>query len=220
VTKPSSPASGGVFAHLTPKDKAPSKQMEQPTLTMTWEKFRKTVLPEAVAIELLAPSHGNYVALVTASDPESPPILQWDQPEHRNPVSMYVWNGGSAASQWHLAGGSYAKVTAIALRPHAWYGNESRYTNQSTGVIFLLEGARESRFNGGLALFPETLRPELHGARATIEAFSRNGVLDGAEEASACGVIADKGSQRWSDIHLRVLDGSGARLRYSLDRWD
>ncbi len=55
---------------------------------MTWEKFARTVLPDAETIELYVPAEAApYVAMVTAANPQAPPILQWDRAERRNPVS-------------------------------------------------------------------------------------------------------------------------------------
>jgi hypothetical protein len=206
--------SGGVFGHLTPKGKMPARELELPATTMTWEKFQRTVLPEAKRIEFYAPHRGNYVALLTASVSDSPPILQWDRDEQRNPFSLYVWHGGSMASQWKLSSG-WTTVTAISSRPSHWHGRVS--PNHNEGAIFVLSGARDTR-KAGLALFPETLRGELHAVRSVIEAHSRSGDLEGAEEASACGYLADKG-RSWDDVRLRVTTGDGRR-EYRLDRWD
>jgi len=212
------PKAGGVFADLLPKGAAPASSMAQPAITITWDKFRRTVLPDAREMELLV-SHGpmNFTALVTAADPDAAPILQWDSPERRNPVSWYVWNGGSPARQWGLAPG-WVRVSAITLKPSMWGGDESRYKHQGFGAVILLEGARETRFTD-LALFPETLRSELHGVRATIEAHSRSRKIEGAEEASACGLAIHAGGGAW-DCSLRVADRAGAKLVYKLDRWD
>src|SRR5690606_31045341 len=39
-------SAGGVFAHLTPKGKIPTRELELPATTMTWEKFQRTVLQD------------------------------------------------------------------------------------------------------------------------------------------------------------------------------
>src|SRR5690606_29886312 len=120
--KNDAPASG-VFGHLKPKTAKPtSAAMNIPAQTMTWVKFRDEVLPTAERIELRAPEHGPYVALVTAVNMDAPPILQWDQEDARNPVSWYFWNGGSNARSFGLNGGSYVEVEAVALKPSMWNG--------------------------------------------------------------------------------------------------
>jgi len=83
-------------------------------------------------------------------------------------------------------------------------------------VIFILAGAKDSQ-NTSLALFPETLRSELHQVRSTIEAFSRAGKLEGQEKASACGIALNKGSNGNARFRVRTKTGT---VEYRLDRWD
>ena len=80
----------------------------------------------------------------------------------------------------------------------------------------MIDGARDSQ-NTSLAIFPETLRSELHAVRATVEAFSKSSKLIGAEEASANGLLLSKGLT-WN-AQLRVTC-SGSQQTYRLDRWD
>lgn len=217
ATPKDEPKNGGVFSHLQPKSATPLiGGADMPPIIMTWDKFRRTVLPEALKIEFFVSNNrDNYVALVTAVDPDAPPILQWDREEQRNPVSLYCWHGGSHPEQWGLVGGQFHKVTAVTLKPSAWYGGN--YPHQGVGVVFILYGAKESNLNAGLALFPEMLKPELREIRSTIEAFSRNGKLEGAEEASACGIALGNGG-KWN-ARFRVHSATST-VEYKLDRWD
>jgi hypothetical protein len=212
--RPAAPAPAeqpaGVFGHLKSRDAAQPSDLQAPPTTMTWDKFSRTVLPEARSIEVLVPSHGNFVALTTAVDAEAPPILQWDRDDQRNSVAWYVYNGGSRAIQWNLQPG-WAKVNAIALKPHLWH-SETGSPNHEKSIVAIIDGARDVNGPASMALFPETLKSELHGIRSTIEAFSRAGRLEGAEEASACGLTG------WG-ITLRVTGPTG-RAIYKLDRWD
>ena len=205
----------GVFAHLRGKSKPPSG-IEIPEQAMTWVKFCDTVLPSAKQIHYRVPlARGHYSALVTAADPDSPPVIQWDVPGARNPLSWYVYHGGSAPSEWNLAYGSFTEVNAITLQPSMWNGGNE---HQGAAVFFILEGAHDSRAKTcGLGLFPEFLKSELHGIRATIEAFSRNGVIEGAESASACGLRIQKGIP--ANAEFRVTTDNGI-INYTIDRWD
>jgi hypothetical protein len=108
-----------------------------------------------------------------------------------------------------MVGDKWAKVTAISLRPSLWNGS---FAHQGTGALLVLEGCKDSATNQGNALFPETLKSELHGARATIEAFSKIAKIGGAEQASACGLEI-------VGTHVRVTDGNGVRAEYKIDRW-
>lgn len=211
------PKAGGVFAHLTPKESQPVKAMDMPAITMTWEKFQRTVLPEAVEIEYFVRGREIFTHLVTAADPDAPPILQWDSPEQRNPCSLYLWSGGQDPVECGLQGGTWHKVTAITYRPHMWH-DPAAFPHQHKGALFLLQGAKDHRKGAGLALFPETLRSELHAVRAVIEAYSRRGELEGFAEASATGVLID--NNRPLTNLLRVTVKGGHVTQYKLDRWD
>lgn len=207
---------GGVFGHLKARAAPAPPALDLPPVTMTWEKFARTVLPEAQAIECFAPStRGTYYALITAANPEAPPLLQWDAEDARNPVSWYTYPSGSDASQWNLRPGAYAKVTAVSLFPHQWGG---KFAHQGDGVLFILDGARDTGHERGAGFFPEQLRAEYHGVRATMEAFARQATIAGRDEASACGLGLRKG-QSW-DVRLRVTPRSGPVSICHLDRWD
>lgn len=207
---------GGVFGHLRGDMDAGSSRVVIPNVTMTWEKFLRTVVPEALEIDYEVMWEANYTALLTAVDMGAPPILQWDKDDCRNPFSWYVWHGFSRAIQWGLSSGRWNKVNAISFQPNMWFGNENQEHNGKS-VIFILDGAKETKFDG-LALFPETLKSELHGIRSVIEAHSKKGVLEGQDEASACGVMFGSKSTN-PYMKLRVKTKHAISL-YTLDRWD
>ena len=205
---------GGVFGHLKPKDSTQIDDMKIPPITMTWDKFLRTVLPTAEQIKFFVPmGRANYTAYTTAVHADAPPILQWDTEEQRNPVSTYLWHGGTMPSQWGLSAG-YVNVTGVSYRPNMWF--EGNYPNQSQGVAFILEGAHESR-NGGLALFPEILKAEFHQIRSVIEAYSNRGEIQDMATGTACGILLDKGSN-WN--HIFRVTTAGQTVDYKLDRWD
>jgi len=99
------PTKEGVFGHLEPKQVAPmSDGIALMGKTMTWEKFKRTVLPDATEIEVLTNNPGRFMALVTANDPTAPNILKWD-----NPFSWYYHGGadGEIKRRVEAAGGQY-----------------------------------------------------------------------------------------------------------------
>jgi hypothetical protein len=205
---------GSVFGHL--RNSSKSKTVELPAQLMTWDKFSWTILPNAERIEFLTPGNpSNFFAFVTATDPDAPPILQWDREDRRNQVNWYLYNSGSFANHWGLSAGTFVDVTAIALQPSGWH--ETR-EHQGDGAFFLLAGAKDSGRHAGLALFPETLRAEYRSIRSAIEVYSKAGQLDGRDEASACGIAFQKNSNMWNGT-FRVTS-KGARISYRLDRWD
>lgn len=199
---------------------APVAEVKLPPRTMTWEKFRREVLPSAVAMQWSVVASGApMIALLTAEDPTAPPILQWDDPEHRCPVNWYVYSGGSRPQNWGVFG-PWADVSAVCLLPHMWR-DEDAYPQHERGAVLVLRGCVD-RGNPGLALFPEVLRSEYREVRATIEAHSRRVSASGREQASACGIDLRKG-KHWTKVTLRVTSRLGGAVsvgEVTLDRWD
>lgn len=208
------PDIGGIFASVKPKgQEAKPMSMRAPAVVMTWEKFQRNILPTAEVIEVyIGHQAENFSALTTAADPDAVPLLQWDRLDRRNPVAWYVWNGGSPAGQWGLTAGRFHKLSAVTLKPHQWFGGE--FSHHEKGVLFLIEGARETR-NAGSAIFPSLLKGEFHGFRSVVEGYSRVNNLEGLEQGSACGLLFS-GSNK---VLLRVTAG-GQVGEYQLDRWD
>jgi hypothetical protein len=218
------PQGAGVFSHLQAKDQVKPGAIEQPATTMTWEKFAKTVLPEALEIECFAPQVGNYFAFVTAQNPDAPPILQWDTPEKRNPVSCYVYHGGSYATRWGLPAGYYVPVTAIAHGPHQWNDPEgTKFAHQGKRIFFILKGAKDTQYTHSGLFFPECLKNELREVRSVLESYANTGVISGKDEAEACGLTvtanAGRGSNENWGLTLRVRT-QHEWLTIKLDRWD
>lgn len=204
---------GNVFGHLKPRGAAQViAQPDPPAVPITWEKFAREVLPKAERIEYRVPMVGPFVALLTAVNADAPPIIQWDSEERRNPVSWYVYPGGSPAGQWGLRGGEWAEVAAVTLFPHMWGGPE-RHPQHGKGAIFLLAGCMDT-LDSSAGLFPEILRSEYHGIRSAIEAYSRAATTTGREAGNACGVDL----RVWGQA-FRVTTATG-RLSYRIDRWD
>ncbi len=210
------PATGkGVFDHL----KTPPKTMLEVEAgsKLTWAKFSREVLPTAREIEIFLPYTGPYSGLVTAAHADAPPILQWDTEEQRNPVSWYFYVPQSYASGWGLTASTWGKVNAVFFAPHMWHSD--RYTNQAKGVHFAVEGCKDQNGAGlGLALFPETLKNEMHAVRSVIEAFSKRGTLAGVEEGDANGLAYRASNTNW-EAKVRVTTGD-VKTIYILDRWD
>jgi hypothetical protein len=209
------PSGTGVFGHLTPKGGAPTPAgVDLPQKTMTWAKFRDTILPMAEKIELEVPSFSSsFSAFVTATDPDAPGLLQWDKDEARNPVSWYFYSGGKNAREWSLGSGGWRPVVGLTLKPNQW---QPGFAHQGEAVMWVLEGCRDLG-NSSLALFPECLKSDLHEVRATLEAYSQNGRLQTPTGQLASGMMFSKDNQ-WG-VRVRVTS-KGNRACYLLDRWD
>jgi hypothetical protein len=206
----------GVFHHLREHVQPHPRQVLPTVPAITWVKFARDILPGATEIAFLPKRYrDNYGVIVTAADPTSLPILQWDQHERRNPFSSYVWHGGSSPSQFGLRLGEWQTVTAITLKPSMWYGADMPH--QGRGVFFLLHGAQETRI-AGAALFPENLRSELHSIRSVIEAHSKASSIEGIGEGSAVGIMLTPGIEL--DYLFRIKFGRQVIQDYRIDRWE
>lgn len=209
------PTDVGTFAHLRPASRKvePAKAGAQ---TMTWVRFQRDILPQAESIQVEL-SRGNMplVQLVTAVDPDAEPLLAWDRADKRNPVSWYLYHGGSSAASFGVSSG-YARVVGITGLPCHW--NERHGPNFGPSAILIVEGMQDTR-NNCLALFPECLRGELHGVRSVIEAHSRRSKLHGrpsGPSAPAAGYRLDKGV---ASASLKVVAG-GVEVVVKIDRWE
>lgn len=220
IWQPSSdetPASHGVFAHLQPKgSRREAGPVEATYGLITWRKFAESVLPHASRIQLSAPEIGPYTALTTAVNADAPPILQWDSEDCRNPVALYLWNGGSYAHTFGLASGAWYDVTGIIPKPCSWHGS---YDHFGEGIVLLIAEAKDRRSYGN-ALFPEILKSDLHPVRSVIEAYSRRATLGAIDGPHAAGLMLGKEFKRgpWS-VTVQATIG-GIVGTYKLDRWD
>ncbi len=124
----------------------------------------------------------------------------------------------SDAQQWNLQPGTWAKVTGITLSPNQW--GERPLSHHGKHAFFLLQGCRDLTADQktGRGFFVESLRSEFHPIRATLEAFARNALVDGAQNADACGLGMSDQKQSWN-VLLRVSDGDSITT-YLIDRWD
>ena len=76
--------------------------------------------------------------------------------------------------------------------------------------MLVIADARETKQSGS-ALFPEFLKAELHGIRATIEAYSKKGHRSGDfEDALACGPRPRQAGEERDAVGVeRAVRGAG-----------
>lgn len=201
----------GLFANLRREAPANMPGSFGLFIDMTWEKFASTVLPNADQIELLTPVHGAYGGLLTAVHPDAPPLFAWDRSEARNPLSWYLWHGGSHATDFFLASSTFVQVKGITPQP-----NMPNYPSLGCGLLFILAGAYDSR-QVPSGLFPECLRGELREVRSVIERYSNWTHIPAGREQTA-GLFMQAVQRAW-DHKLRVTV-RGRVLGYNLQRWD
>lgn len=207
-----------MFSHLRGSKVEPFS-IKPTVITMTWDKFSRTVLPTAEKIEFFARWQSDgYLAMLTAVYPDAPPILQWDREDRRNPFSWYFHRYGSSPRDFSLEPDAWHVVNAISLKPSMW-GDEP-LEHQGKGVFFIINGARDKRYEtAGIGLFPEILKSEFHGIRSVIEAHSRSWKIEGYEESTACGIALEDASIKTFNQRFRVTSGKSV-VEYQLDRWD
>jgi hypothetical protein len=201
------PKPKGTFGHLKAKNTDVVRAVEMPALTMTWDKFRRTILSAAERIELQVPSVGRFIGMTTAVHADAPLLFKWD-----NPVAWFCYPMGSPAQQWGLRPG-FANVVAVAPLPTLWGPSPKPHLGE--GVVMVLENCMDGK-DAGNALFPECLRDDLHAVRSTIEAYSRGAKISKGEGQVACGYDLRKPN---AEAVLRVCV-SGSWTTYRIDRWD
>ncbi len=219
----------GVFAHVAVKDtgrtsfKPGAAQPTAGSAKMTLVKFRRDVLPGAAQIELVVPRQpAAWSALVTAVDPEAPPLLQWDRPDRRNPTSWYLYTDGTGrlASGWNLAIHQRYKVDALVLAPNLWRDEiDPAAQHHGRKLFVIIEGCRDKIYERGGGFFPSMLRGELREVRATLEAHATTAKIE-AVDVPTCGLMLQDDPKLTWDCELWVTDRHGVVSRYVLDRWE
>jgi hypothetical protein len=346
--------STGVFGHLKSQAKKNNDTVNLPSSVMTFEKFKRTVLPGAEKLEVLMDNPSRFMAMVTAANPDAKQILQWDNPfswyyhggidgeiqrrveeaggrykdneirasliwegptdldlhcitpsgnhiyygeregildvdanggritslqpvenmrwisgaregrykfyvhnfaqrANNDPVpfkveleingKVYAFNGTAGRTGWQqdvfefryqkgkdpemllsnhstqdvwgVETNSFVKVKGITTSPNMWGENPRPQTGHH--YFFLLEGLQDEAEGKGRGFFNEMLKSELHEIRRTLEMFTANTPVEGAEEADACGVGFIKDVD-WN-LTVRVTNGSSSRI-VKIDRFD
>lgn len=201
----------GLFSHLSKEHKKMELPKDSYINNISWVVFARDVLPQAKSIRIKLNGTLNFAGLVTAVHADAEPILQWDRKEHRNPVSWYVYHGGSRPSTWALVDGEWADIVGVTLMPSNWNGCKSDFSKH---VCLVIEGMRDAR-NSSASLFPEILRSELREVRATIEAYSSNACIQKTENPVGAVILP-------STVGNTVIEVAGDVLRryYRIDRWE
>lgn len=206
----------GPFANVQPRTLvSPVQSTRSVPKTMTWVKFRDTLLDAATRVELYAET-GPYYAITGAVYADAPPILKWDHADRRNSYGWYTYITESSPGQWGLQSCTWVDVVGITPRPCHWTADTPQYAE---AAFLLLQDAMDQR-NTSSALFPEMLHSELHSIRATIEAHSKQTKLQPPKHgAAACGWVIAAGD-RTQHTKLRVTTTNNLVFEVTIDRWD
>lgn len=216
------PANTGVFKNVALAagvERRGYTRVEAPRQNITWVKFRDTVLPNALLIEVYTP-HDDlpFIALTTAVHADAPPVLQWDSEGYRNPVSWYVLSNGAIPRQFNLTGDKWHEVSGVCALPPQWTPNAQDHWGD--GAVFVINGCRHT--GAGTGMFTEQMRSEWHPHRRVLEEYMRDAKVEGGDGPCAAGIDVRKGSSslvyggRWL---VRVTTAT-ATTQYKIDRWD
>lgn len=203
------PTGEGVFGHLKTKDQVSTESAEKVNGgRISMASFLKRILPDAEKIELYVPSiSGAFVGMTTAVDPTAPNMLKWN-----NLVSAYSYTKPSGAGNWGLKGNTYVEVCNITTFPHLW---EKPVDELQSFVFILAEGYDQN--HPPVAIFPDNLKAEYHGIRATIEAFSNSRKQEAVEE----GLVGYAVGAGATSARVRVTSGNGKIVTvFDLDRFE
>jgi hypothetical protein len=206
-----------LFAHIITKGKHQSQDL--PATRITFSKFITTVVPAATRIEYKLATRNSIYFLITGS-PETKPLMHWHSKSNDNRASWYVYHEPGPVKGHGLKPDNWNEVKAIVPFPHLWDGAPTTTTfplpdenannmqddgeddndggfkwyHKKEGIKYLLalENVidKDSRC---LCLFPTMLKGEMHGVRATIEAYSNAGkkeYLDEGEVVRKGGYVA------------------------------
>lgn len=157
-----------LFSELRTNQKAPDAA---PTVMgpQDWGMVMRDLLPKATQIRYFVPQQVVLGGMVTAEVESAEPIIKWDAPEQRNPVSPWSHIDRSFPHIYGL-NHTWTNVSCIARQVDAWGVVDA----DPTSVFLHLSEARitEEHLAPGLGLFPEILRSELYPIRAVMERYS------------------------------------------------
>ena len=216
-----------IFDHLKEKLGTTIAPVDLPEQKITWMKFYQKILPNAEKIEMCVTNQRYpFFSLITAVNEDSPPILQWDDNDLRNPFSWYFYDGGSIPKDWNLPNSfsNWVQVNAVCLMPPHWNGS-NKFSHQMQGAMFILEGCKDLQKRSipkGGGFFPSMLRSEYHSIRSVMEAFSLSAPIAGFEESNANGICYQKNENCEQTMSIRVKTSTSGELmdRYTINRWE
>ena len=166
--------------------------------------------------------------------------MQWHSDTNR--ASWYIYGPTHPVKDHHLSPNAWNEVTALIPFPHLWdgtpltttfsladekdeVGEDYKYYHKAKGFryLFVLKDIYDED-DRDLCLFPELLKSEFHGVRATIERYSREGRKDHVDDVEAKGgyvggVEVDRGDMEMGQL-FRVTDGEGESCVYDVVAWD
>jgi len=177
---------------------------------MSWARFAKEILPQALGLQVWVPATGSFTAFVgpTRDLAKGHGLFKWP-----NLYSWYLYPEASPCGQWGLAQGAWQTCLGVVEYPSQWDGPKPHLFE---GLVLVLKGCRDaSGQSAGLGLFPEILQAKLFPHRKTIEAYSAQGRLL-PEGIPAAGLSL---TPQCAAADLKVSLPGGLEVQVRIDRW-
>ncbi len=219
------PGAAGIFANVASKPAAPLVVTQEgwpsvvpPPLPITWARFERDILPQAVRMRAMLSTVGSYAAITHARHPESPTLFKWG-----NNYAWYTYINGSETAQWFPSTPRMrcvsSNVVAVCRGPDE-HPDSTATTAEGRKVFLLLYNCCDRNYRQvGSGLFPQFLRGDLHPYRAVIEQYSKAESLTRYAAADqACGLMlsSEGACQATILVHLQ----NGAFVCYDIKMWE
>lgn len=221
-----------LFSHLVPKELLMTDVgfIDAPIRDISFRKFVLKVLPEAASISTILKDEFQPFFLTTGHEGTKPIMSIHRKGSHS--ACWYTRHKAITPANANLKSGVPISITQIISFPHMWdhflhpidaldehkveafphKRNDIRY-------LFVLDGAKDTQNNSGLALFPTLMKSEFHGVRSTVESFNRSRKLGEVpmEMGSAVGglIVAKEGSPKFV-VKVRNMEVQVSRYRIAL----
>ncbi|SPP30753.1 hypothetical protein [Brochothrix thermosphacta] len=135
--------------------------------------------------------------------------------EKGRPINLIGVYHNLGYSDWNLEIGNFKTVNAIVKSPNLWDGKDAEESGNHT--FFLLDGCHDKSKGKSRGFFNEMLRSDFKEINKILEAYTASTPIQGAEDATACGLGFSKEST-W-DLTLKVTADGLERL-ILIDRFD
>ncbi|MGE8004359.1 YfaP family protein [Lysinibacillus sp. NPDC093216] len=124
-------------------------------------------------------------------------------------------NSYSSDDSWGVQLNNFIRVNGITTSPNLW--DEVQVPHSGSHIFFILDGVKDSSEGKGRGFFNETLKSELRQIRKTLEAYTATTAIEGADNATACGLGYSKDNE-WN-LTVKVTANNSTRI-IKIDRWD
>ncbi|KOS60366.1 hypothetical protein FJQ98_11860 [Lysinibacillus agricola] len=140
-------------------------------------------------------------------------VFEFDYVKGQQPnISSHSY---ASDDSWSVQVNNFVRVNGITTSPNLW-GEES-VPHSGSHIFFILDGVKDSSEGKGRGFFNETLKSELRQIRKTLEAYTASTPIEGANNATACGVGYSK-DHDWN-LTVKVTTNNSTRV-IKIDRWD